>query len=320
MTGTISLYHLINNSLMAELACFQDRRLERLLFKNTIKDKGAVFKQLKKGFEESLIQLPPEIIEDWEESSYIANEQDSLLKCPKKLFPFEHQKQFFLQIMGHLLALQQEELQKIQQEERSQRFKTYELRKYLNGLEQLIIDNKKHQENTSTYQDLRISYHFSLVYQYLWVYGHFEESIGEASFLNNVQEWRAYFLLKEEDPTIESWKVYWRQEVTMLYPSHEKEDTGDITDRKVQDMAIDIRKEISFLSQQLHKYKNQLHKRSAEPDYIKPKQAAGMLGISTSTLANWRKKGKLKDIRQIANAYHYNTEEIRRFINRKDSK
>ena len=47
---------------------------------------------------------------------------------------------------------------------------------------------------------------------------------------------------------------------------------------------------------------------------ISIKKAAEMLGVTTTTLRNWDKQGKLKALRTPGNARRYNEEQILNFI------
>ncbi len=48
---------------------------------------------------------------------------------------------------------------------------------------------------------------------------------------------------------------------------------------------------------------------------ISIKKAAEMLGVTTTTLRNWDKQGKLKALRTPGNARRYEEEQIQNFIN-----
>lgn len=66
----------------------------------------------------------------------------------------------------------------------------------------------------------------------------------------------------------------------------------------------------------LHHVKIPLQKR-----YLTIKKAAEMLGVTTLTLRNWDKKGKLKALRNPINNYRiYKPEEIELFLRKIESK
>ena len=48
-------------------------------------------------------------------------------------------------------------------------------------------------------------------------------------------------------------------------------------------------------------------------EYVWPKEAAKILGVSPQTLLNYKNKGKLKDFRQVGNRFEYSLQELNQF-------
>lgn len=309
MIGNTTMHHLINDSLMPELKTFQDEKIFRNLWQDwrtDIAQKNPVFIHPKKAFDFAGLSFSSDLQYDWDELKHLSN-QISIKPPLHKLsnfFPLNHQLQFFTSLLWPCLHIQFYGIPQLLRAEPSIQHQQYILMRYLMDLEQLMADNEQ-RIKTSSHPIVRKTYQ-QLMYFFWLRYERTNQDLWHPKSLRYFKEDLTYHLKQTEgDNALSAYLIDQLQEA----PPKRIEEFSKIAPL---DIAEGIKKDLNDMKETMKHLQPPLQ---MEQDvYLRPKDAAKLLGIATSTLAKWRVAGKLKKIRNPANRYEYSRKEILRLL------
>ena len=314
MIGDTTIYHLINDSLMAELSSFQDEKKFRhiwRLWRVSNRKENLRFIHPKSAFEDAEFSFTPELLNDWNEQKDYSfrltkNVPDSILLS---LFPQQHKRRFFVFLLWETLELQSDFLKYSVHKEPSQIQRQYIIMSYLTSLEQLIEDNHSYFKKTIELE-IRKDYQLLMSYFRLILFRYFGDYIHLKSLRYFEEE---LLLLFEDDETegIQSLAKYLKGQLKEKPLLSEKE----FKNMAPLEIAHNLQTEMGSLKKVVQKLKDQEPLEMNQDEYLKPKYAAKFLGIGTGTLSNWRNKKKINRYKKVGNRYEYSFNELKQLKN-----
>lgn len=315
MIGDTTIYHLINDSLMAELQSFQDEKKFRhiwRLWRSTHQNKVRPFIHPKSAFDAIGFSFTPELLNDWDHLKYYSskfkvNVPDSILLG---LFPQQHKRRFFVFFLWENLQLQFVMLKYAVHKEASQIQRQFIVMNYITSLEQLIEDNQAFFKKAIEIE-IRQDYQLIMSYFRLLIFRYFEEYIHIKSLRFSEEELLFYFG-EEEREGISTLAKYFKELLKEKPPLSNEE----FMKMAPLDILQDIQTEMGSLKQEVQNLRVRESLEMTQDEYLRPKDAAKILGISGGTLSNWRKSKKLINVKKVGNRYEYSLSEIRQLLKR----
>mgnify|MGYP005844256827 CR=1 FL=1 len=305
MLGYISIFHLINDALKAELMVLQDPHKYRLLWQKYIstgKSQAGVLNPIR-TFDDLKISYPEEVRKDWKalEGVSMKYQMEIPLTFFIQKFPQEHETRFFLCLFWQILEVAFQIIQYAMRTSRLNSKIQYEVMTFMVHLEQWMDDNQSLLQYSSK-KKLRFYYQQILAFNWLRTHRTASHYIHPASLRYFEEE-------LEEVITEEGALTALFSYSDQLQPQKEYVKTPtEAPDGNIYDMIDEMSKDIK----QLH----QVVKRKAEDlqmydgRFLKPKEVCEMLGITNQTLNNWRKARKFKIFKDLGHRYEYSEIEI----------
>ncbi|NPD47963.1 helix-turn-helix domain-containing protein [Lentimicrobium sp. S6] len=322
MTGNTTLYHLINDSLMPHLGVLREEKSYRILLKSlgkTAHDENLYFNGLAPAFERLNFQVHPHLIKDWKGLAVV--QKENRLKNPLALciacFSSELKPNFFIWLLSSVLFVQYGVLKKEIAGTPLKSARIYSLMKYLIHLEQLMEDvqislSKNYgglifqaYKLVLAYYLLRLKREFP-TYVKTNVLRYFDEEVREL-FLTPISDQKSHQNFQQQMKTTIEFILapppYQNLEVADAFESDDPLEMVKSMQKDIQNIQV-ATKNLRISAPDLE---------LSNDEYVWPKEAAKILGVSPQTLLNYKNKGKLKDFRQVGNRFEYSLQELNQF-------
>lgn len=323
MNENITLHHLINDDRFLAWSC--SRKEDH--FKDLWQNNGGLIKEpyfiwLARYLSRMGYRPPARVMIEWRQ---MAQMTEAIHYCPPLFLTYEcykgyHWESFHLMMMTITCHYQQQRLILDIAKCRSRKQRPFMLLKLMKSLEQWMLDLREKDEKECI-SKLKKAYALILAYHWMWIHHHFAMYLLKKSLCHSHQEILA--LLEESTESHAPLEAY-RQgllQATHDFSSTKNKETSpplpyeEIKSRPLFMLLQEVRIEMKSLKKGLQSLmeapQTSLKKKK---DYLKPGEAASLLGITTTTLAEWRQKGKLKQYRKLSNRYEYQYEEIASLI------
>ncbi len=305
-----SIYHLVNDSLMPELNCYADSELFRRLWRPLhiqLLENVPTFINPIEAFEANGLPLYHEIKSEWQHLSKISL-QDKTFPPLKKLntfYPKRAKTRFFILLFWQSLHFEFEISIADIKKETNVFQKQYILMQWMINLEQYLEDNK---DNVHHNNEIRQGFHQLMAYYWLLTYRYLPSLIHLESLRFFEEEMLEVFQFQSPKNSLHNYLK------DQLFETSKETISKEATASTLMELAKDMQTEFKDLKTSVLQMKAGTFTTMHRESYLKPKEAAQMLGISTQTLSNWRIKGKLKDYKKNGNRYEYSFREIQKTI------
>jgi hypothetical protein len=310
MNTNTTLYQLINDSLMPELTIFTDPRLFRRLCRfihESYSESGNCFINPLSVMQDAGLPVLEKVEKEW-----LSNEKRNQLfrENPPRMqlisiYPHQHKTHFFVFLFWQSLQLDYEILAEGQMPDTANAvLKKYELMHFMTQLEQLMEDNAQKSEPEN---EIRKAFNLLMAFYWLKTFRKYKDVIHLKS-LRFFEEEMLHLFRQVED-----------KDPLLLYLAKTLEDGKELISEDEEripepgsllDMAERMKADIETIKTALDPLKNGISLPAERSAYIKPKEAARLLHISTSALSSWRISGRLKEFRKVANRFEYLLTEI----------
>jgi len=305
MLGRITLYHLINDSLMPELLVYQDLKLFRKLWRSIQESLTAPtprFINPSKAFERLGLPLHKEVKEEWWRLSVhpLPSSVFSPLKQLNHYYPQQHKTRFFTFLFWQNIHISYENMRLRLEKESMNMQKQYLLMYFMTHLEQYMEDHAKKEEEGKEIQAV-----FQFLMAFYWLKGY--QDFPSLLVTKSLRYFKEELLYLFQNPEANTFFAYLAEQISPSETKAEKEILKEERSLSLTEMAQTIHKEMKEIKEKVIKIK------TGEVDeqvYLTPKACSKILNISVQTLSNWRRKGMLKDYKRVANRYEYSKKEI----------
>lgn len=303
MIGNTTIHHLINDSLMPELKAYGDEKIFTKIWREWRSETKRTFIHPQKAFELAGLNYSKELKNDWD---LLQKQSESIAeKAPLHLlfnfFPSQYRIRFFVAISWQSLHVQYHILFSKIRSEDSIQHQQYILMHYLMDLEQLMEDNDN-KLNDTTDKCIRLSYRSLMSFFWLKLYTRYSDFLHLKSlryFKDDLE-----FQLQSFNENTAKLQEYLADQLAEK-PALSQEEFEKMAPTEIMAGLKDDLKEIQESMKHLGK--------PLEMDqdvYLKPKEVREEFGIAQSTLAKYRKEGKLKKFKFMFNRYEYSRKEL----------
>lgn len=309
MFAAVTLYHLINDSLMPELPLYAERGLFSRAWRHIqsqLLDTERPFIDPVEAFETMQIPVHKEVKAEWISLMQQNWKPDSTppLKLLNSFYPQEAKTRFFALLFWQYIHLGYEYLGRSLIDASFLFQKQYLLMEFMISLEQFMEDNLQKlssgDESRKVFQAL-MAYYWLMAYRKFFTFLHLKS-------LRYMEE-EVLYTFQAQEPNSLFYYFYSKLQPLKQDPEAATEQLPS-TSNPLLDLAKTIQTDMGSLKDTLTQIKTGERRVSKANLYIKPAKACEMLNICPQTLSNWRKKGKLKKFRKVANRYEYNLKEI----------
>lgn len=312
MIGNTWLHHLINDSLMPELLFHKNdsyfRDIWREWHSDIIKD-SPVFIHPIKAFQVVGLDFTEEIKQDLEQLALFSrNVSDQPpLKRLIEFFPLQYRQRVYALLIWQTLHDQFYLILSLINEESSIKHQQYILMHYLMDLEQWMDDNHQKSEKSS-HHIIRQTYSLFLGFFWLKYIRYYKDLL----YINSLR----YF---EEDVAYQLNQMYEKTKLLQEFlldqlkekPALIQEDFENIAPAEI---VAELKEDLKGIKAGLKHMQQPL--KMEEDVYLQPKDVRKEFKIAESTLAKYRKEGKLKKFKKVGNRFEYSREELREVLGR----
>jgi hypothetical protein len=310
MIGNTTLYHLINDSLMPELMATTGENVFRKIWREWNSEwsrtEASLYNPIK-AFKLNGLKLQRDLEDEWETIVPIAvnQKENPPLKKLFDFFPSQYRLRVLLGLFWQILHFQYHDLFTQIRAEASHRHQQYILMHYLMDLEQFMDDNEKKKLADSD-AVIRLAFHYLLIFFWL----KYENSYQDLIHFKSMRNFKEDLLFNLKNTELQTGKL---QE----YLLEQLKDSPVLSQEEFEKMApVEI---MAGLKEDIDEIKDGM-KHLGQPlemekdVYLQPKEVKEVFGIPQSSLANYRKEGKLKKYKFMFNRYEYSRKELVLFV------
>ncbi|OFY51976.1 MAG: hypothetical protein A2W85_03485 [Bacteroidetes bacterium GWF2_41_31] len=329
--GLSTFYHLVNDSLMPWLAVYGEEKQLRLavnyLHQHELGEGGHFFKVLPKALQRAGMELRPVLIEDWRQLSAQPSAESAVSLGSLYAQQLKGTPAFRLFTLIAVYTAEQHFNWLIgEAEEGDLRLKQYYVMRSLTVVGQLIVDSSRMPMLTGNIKTTMEGIRAVLAFVWLKVYTTYIPLVNLISLSLFKEEVTLHLTSfpEQAQPVRELCELLGRltqpEEIATENPidfvaTFPKTDKPIVpkSNEEIFGLYNDVKTELSAVMEGLqHLASSPASSSEIVEEYLRPKETCLQLGISKSTLNDWRKIGKITCFRLLGNRYEYSMAEINR--------